>query len=217
MAKRTNLSLQLSKSIDVDDDLTVPQTPKPGGLANSPFTLDKLTEGDQSKMSRVCYLDGGEKLPSDSSVRKGTTYLCSNEWRQTSGLSNEMRKQENEHCKLFYHLGSGLYIDRPFNSPAYYSPNGHQDALRIGLWHVNSIQKHQRAGSRYSVTLDFDALHLLKSIGGEVENALKLSDQDCFLGHATHLGRNIFLTVEHDQCSVNIRHWFALKQNPGRS
>ena len=52
-------------------------------------------------------------------------------------------------------------------------------------------------------------------LAGEVENALKLSDQDCFLGHATHLGRNIFLTVEHDQCSVNIRHWFALKQNQG--
>ena len=65
VAKRANLSLQISKSIDVDDDLTVPQTPKPGGLATSPFTLDKLTEGDQSKMSRVCYLDGGEKLPSD--------------------------------------------------------------------------------------------------------------------------------------------------------
>ena len=180
VAKRTNLAVQMS--IDVDDDLTTPQTPQPGALATSPFALGNLTEGDQTKTSRVCYLDGSDKQASASSVRKGTTYLCSNEWRQSLGLSNEVVKHENDQSKLFYHLGSGLYIDRCFNNRAYYSPKPEEEALRIGLWHVNSIQKHQRAGSRYSVTLDFDALHILKSSAGEIENALKLCDQECFLG-----------------------------------
>lgn len=216
-AKRSNLLLQIPRTIDMDDDLTVPQTPQPGGLSTSPFALEKLSEDEPGKVSRVCYLDGSQDSAYTSLRRKGTTYLCSNEWRQKSGLSTEDKKQEAGHSKLFYHLGSGVYIDKPHRSPSYYAPNTNQEAqdIRIGLWYVNDIQKHQRAGSRYSVTLDFDALHLLKSNAAEIEKSLKICDSDSFLGHVTYLGDYWFLTVEHDQCSVNIRHWFALKQNQG--
>ena len=216
LAKRPKLSpLEIPSTVDVDDGLNVPHTPQPGALPTSPFAVDNLSDGEPGKVSRVCYLDGSQTASSNSAVRKGTTYLCSSEWRQNTGLANQSGKQESGVGKLFYSLGGGFYLDKPYSSAGYYSAKAEVESLRLGLWHVNGIQKHQRAGSRYSVTLDFDAIHILKSNAAEIERAMKICDSETFLGFTASLGRSWFLTVEHDNCSVTIRRWFLLNQNRG--
>ena len=82
--------------------------------------------------------------------------------------------------------------------------------MRLGLWYVNNISKYQKSGSKNTVTLDFDQVHLIKESLHDIENALKICDTDTFLGYALNLTNDWYLTVDKDQCLVGIRQWYSM-------
>ena len=162
-------------------------------------------------IGRVCYIDNLTKSSAATpSGRHGTTFLCSDPLRQSFNTHNKLFMQEG--AKLFFEIGAGIYLDNPHTS-SFSGNHSKNNLLRLGLWKVNNITKFQRIDSRYSVTLDFNAIHQIKSALPDIENALKISDSETFLGYALNLDRNWFLSVEKDDCNVNIRYWVALKSN----
>ena len=147
-------------------------------------------------------------LPVAPSLRRGITYMCSDQWRTQSGMYQELiggssgRGQVN---KLFYHLGGGLYLEKAV------SAQQSQGRLRLSLWYPSNSGHMEKAGGRFSTTFDFDALTVLINNLQDIEQALALSDTANFLGYALHIGNRWFVTVERDdQHRVNIRRWWSL-------
>lgn len=107
--------------------------------------------------------------------------------------------------RLFFNLGQNLYIDKQSDDTG----RGQEGMIRLSLWHTNAINKMQRAGARYSIKLDFDALMQIKRVADDVKVALSLCDDENFFGFVCCLGNLKFLTVEPEMCVVNLRKWYV--------
>ena len=125
---------------------------------------------------------------------RGRLFMGSTQMNSSSSLKPQ---------RLFFCLGQNLYVDKYADK----AKKG-QWLMRLSLWHTNTINKLQRSGSRYSILLDYDAIHQIKKEAEDIKIALSLCDDENFVGFALPLGGLKFLTVEPDMCHVNLRHWY---------
>ena len=199
------------------------------GSISCPVSVDGDEADASSSDSTVTHADLDESLESLAPVqilttlqnkarpaaRTGKTYLCNEQWRETSPVYGELFGQKRGRAKVFAEIGSNIFLDvPPSNNQARENVEG---TLRMSLWYENALGKRQRCDSRYSVPFDFDALTLLKENLEPIEEALRLCDSDRFLGFSLNLSKLWYATVEHGDCSVSFRHWWrrtAAKTDP---
>ena len=189
----------------------VPKTPSPETVMDRPNLLEIVN----SILKEAETIEDPPKLvaPLESvaafNPRKGVMYSCSDDWRKTSGRYKDLIGHKEGATKLFHNLGGNIFLDKSL-----VSPNNEVDSrLRMSLWFTNGIMKKQKAGGRFSVTFDLDALTLLKENMEDIERALTLCDTENFLGYALHLGHRWYCTVERQECSVHFRRWWSLSQD----
>ena len=168
---------------------------------------ETVVEGLSSCVVTVCKDTGGQVvLQSTGSGRSrgmGVMYWCTDDVTDSPELYEGLTGAD-EAAKLFHNIGGSLYVDRAPSSQQ--KKETGDESVRLALWHENSIQKMQRtAAGRFEVTLDFDAVVLLK----ENLEGMRECDKPKFLGYALHLGNHLFLTIERNDCVVNIRKWFV--------
>lgn len=199
--------------VDDYDNEGVDATPEDNRLIVKLAPLKGKSEvlaADGGMHGRVCYIqEGGTQSTSTPSGRRhGTTFLYPESAKQSfTGHSDVVTK---ESPKLFFKVGSGVYLDKP-HTTSFYGYQTEDNNLRIGLWNVNPISKFQKSGSRNSITFDFDAIHQIKQALPDIENALKNCDTDSFLGFALNLDKHWYICVDKNQCSLSIRQWYILK------
>ena len=186
-------------------------TLRPASGNDSGRTTDTDMTGPSADVAAAGAQEGGKSKPKGNSGQ-GVTYWCNDHWRTNSGLYDQLVGRTQGAEKLFYALGQGIFLDQPTAFPSYQRANA-GGLLRMSLWFQNGIQKMQKSGGRFSVSLDFDALHLLKANLEDIERALRMCDEANFLGYSLHLGRQWYATVERDECSLNLRRWWILNDH----
>ena len=120
--------------------------------------------------------------------------------------------ESSRNQRLFFNLGQNLYLEKQPDKTGV-----GEGSLRLSLWKNNSIDKLQRVGARFSITLNFDAILQIKRESDDIKTGLSLTDNENFVGYCLSLGQMIFLTVDPDICSVNLRKWYKpthLKDDP---
>ena len=142
------------------------------------------------------------KEGTDTSAPTTTTPLSNSRGQLFMG-STQSTDQSDKPQRLFFNLGQNLYVDKQIDKTG-----SGEMMLRLSLWHTNAINKLQRAGSRYSILLNLDAIYQIMREADDIKLALSLSDDQNFFGYSLMLGRLKFLTVEPDMCSVSMRHWY---------
>ena len=105
--------------------------------------------------------------------------------------------------RLFFNLGQNLYLDKQPDKTEV-----GEGSLRLSLWKSNAIDKFQRVGARFSITLNFDAIQQIKAHADDINLSLSLTDNENFIGFCLTLGQMLFLTIEPDICMVNLRKWY---------
>lgn len=194
LAQRRNFTLGLNIS------------PEPTLQGNLPSTAPTLAKGRkkaskynpraiQTTTANVLFEDEVKANPEYSQAIscRGRLFMGSNDH------SNDSTRAQ----RLFFNLGQNLYLEKLPDKTGV-----GEGSLRLSLWSTNSIDKLQRVGARYSITLNFDAISQVKKEAEDIKMALSLTDNENFVGFCLSLGQMVFLTVDPDICSVNLRKWY---------
>ena len=196
LGKRRHFNLDLSISPNPTIQTDIPPTPhapsKPKRSTKYNIRPIKMTAAN------VLYQDEVKANPeqSKSTSCRGRLFMGS------SNSSEESVRTQ----RLFFNLGQNLYLDKQPDKTG----NG-EGSLRLSLWKTNAIDKMQRVGARFSITLNFDAIHQIRKEADDIKLSLSLTDNENFLGYCLALGQMIYLTVDPDICSVNLRKWYIPK------
>ena len=190
LAKRRNVSLglNLTPSHPYDDKIPSHSVTPVKARKTSKFTTSAVV----TTAANVLYDDEAKANPE---VTQG--FSCRGKLFMSSAKSADSK------ARLFFNLGQNLYLDKQMDKTGV-----GEGSLRLSLWKTNAIDKLQRVGARYSITLNFDAIQQLRKEADDVKMCLSLTDNEEFVGYCLTLGHMTFLTVEPNMCLVNLRKWY---------
>ena len=194
LAKRRNVVLpRLAVSPKPTNEGKIPPTPRAPSRAKKASRLN--SHDVKTKTAKALYADQVKENPGSDRIvtRSGRIFMGS-----TNSSAESCKPQ-----RLFFNLGGNLYLDKTADKSGQC-----EGALRLSLWNINSIDKLQRVGARFSIVLNFDAIMQIKQEAEDIKTALSLCDNENFMGFQLSLGSLSFLTVEADMCSVSLRKWY---------
>ena len=192
IAQRRNFALDLNLSPTPTNQGKTPPTPQtPSKKKVSRYTTRavKMTAGS------VLYQNEVKANPQQANTIscRGRLFMGSNDTSQ-----DPIKGQ-----RLFFNLGQNLYLDKQPDKTEVGA-----GCLRLSLWKTNAIDKMQRVGARYSISLNFDAIHQIRKESEDIKLSLSLTDNENFMGYFLSLGHMLYVTVEPDYCCVSLRKWY---------
>ena len=211
LVKRRNVQLTLdippTRAASMQHDDQIPSTPITQSHESVVLPTSRATPREKKKTSRyntrAIALTTANVLYEDD-IRANPEHVREFDSRGKLFMGSAKTSEEAVRShRLFFNLGQNLYLDKQPDKTG----TG-EGSLRLSLWKNNAIDKLQRVGARFSITLNFDAIRQIKKEAEDIKMSLSLTDNEHFLGYCLTLGHQIYLTIEPDLCSVNLRKWY---------
>ena len=205
LSKKRNVQLALTIPSSTNDEVTHHNNQEPieGEVSQCPPPTPREKKKTTRYNTRAIAMTTAEVLYEDV-VKDSPEYVkgIHSRGKLFMGSAKSSEDAVRSH-RLFFNLGQNLYLDKQHDKTG----TG-EGSLRLSLWKNNAIDKLQRVGARFSITLNFDAIRQIKKEAEDIKMSLSLTDNEHFVGYCLTLGHQIYLTVEPDLCSVNLRKWY---------